>query len=177
MCNPTIVDEPHLASVPARNTLIDRIAALRQVFCAIDFDVLLWDSLFQLDDEVSKNSSIQSLRAVLEFLEIDAYSTIPDEYLDMEPASSALEEFQIHHGHLHDSLLHSLCMALAHFSSSLYVQYARETAQSVQDLERMYDAGITVLTRINHHQLLDFREPMNDEEIEEQLNGKQVYTE
>lgn len=147
------------------NILYDRIRLLRETFVAVDFDVSLWDSLFSSSSAAAAAAaattpSISSLSSVLDFLQLNDVTIIPaqqqqqqqdeQQQRDGRPAYLTLEELQTnHHGHLHDALLHSICMALANATSALYLSYCRETARSVQELEQLYDFGIGILTNIN----------------------------
>ena len=97
-------------------------------------------------------ATISTLQSVLAFLEIDD-SSIPSEYLAMEPASSGLELCMIHHPHLHDNLLQAITIMLLRITTELHSHHVAQQARSVQEHADMLNRAIQQLTLINRNQL------------------------
>ena len=100
----------------------------------------------------SQFATISTLASVLAFLEIDD-SSIPPEYLAMEPASSGLEQCMINHPHLHDSLLQAITIMLLRVTTELHSHHVAQQARSVQEHAEMLNSAIQQLTEINRNQL------------------------
>ena len=97
-------------------------------------------------------ASISTLASVLAFLQIDD-SSIPPEYLAMEPASAGLELYMLHHPHLHDHLLHAITKMLLRITTELHSHHVSQRARSVQEHADMLNRAIQQLTEINRNQL------------------------
>jgi hypothetical protein len=144
--------------------LLEKIVELRRAYAAIDFDTALWDSLFGPIISASALESTQNtantLHSVLETLKLDSAS-IPQDFLQSKPANEALEALATEHAYLHDSLLQALTMALARYTSALFEVYIHETASSVEEVVKLMDGAIHLLTQINCQQF----HPPTDENI------------
>ena len=142
--------------------LLEKIVELRRAYAAIDFDTALWDALFGPIVSVSALESTQktanTLHSVLETLKLDSAS-IPHDFLHSKPANEALEALATEHAYLHDSLLQALTMALARHTSALFEVYIHETASSVEEVVKLMDGAIHLLTQFNCQQ---FQPPPDD---------------
>jgi hypothetical protein len=74
---------------------------------------------------------------------------ILDNYLQTAPAYRGLEDFAMHHPHLHDSLLQCITMGLSHAMCTYYMAYLEESSQSVDDWRARLDGAIQLVTQHN----------------------------
>lgn len=110
------------------------------------------------DADVSPYYTSMTLSFVLNFLEISmddsdndgkAVNSIPEEYLNTAPAYRGLEDFCLHHPHLHDSLLQCITMGLSNEICTSYFAYIQESSQSVEELQTLLDGAIRLITQHN----------------------------